>query len=110
MNWTITYAKSAKQDLIDIYHYIAHVLLSPQYATNQTERIMKAIRSLEEMPLRYAVYKEYPWETMGLRFVPIDNYLVFYLPKEESKSINIIRIIYGGRDINQQLKDTTEEL
>jgi toxin ParE1/3/4 len=44
--------------------------------------------------------------TMGLRFFPVDNYLVFYLPKETDKMVYIVRIMYGGRDIRKQLRET----
>lgn len=34
------------------------------------------------MPLRYRLYNEEPWDSIRIRFVPIDGYLVFYLPEE----------------------------
>lgn len=45
------YSAEARQDLRDIYEYIAHELLTPEAAAGQTERIMKAARSLEQMPM-----------------------------------------------------------
>jgi len=38
--------------------------------------------------------------------LPAENYLVFYLPVESRKAIIIIRIMYGGRDIDTQLGET----
>ena len=64
---------------------------------------MKTIRSLGEMPMRHQLYGEEPWRSRGIRFLPIDNYLIFYLPKEPQNTVNIIRIMYGGRDICRQL-------
>ena len=34
----------------------------------------------------------------------IDNYLVFYTIDEESLVVDIIRVIYSGRDFDEQLK------
>lgn len=105
MIFHVVYSAEARQDLRDIYEYIACELLVPETATGQTERIMKAIRSLEQMPMRHRLYEEEPWHSQGLRVLPVDNYLVFYLPDENSATVNIIRIMYGGRDIDKQLNE-----
>jgi len=41
-----------------------------------------------------------------LRILPIDNYLAFYLPVEAKMTVAVIRIMYGGRDIEEQLRQT----
>ncbi|MGN0161096.1 MAG: type II toxin-antitoxin system RelE/ParE family toxin [Lachnospiraceae bacterium] len=105
MIFDVTYSAEARQDLRDIYEYIAYELLAPKVAAGQTERIMKAARSLEQMPMRHRLYKEEPWHSQGLRVLPVDNYLVFYLSDETGATISIIRIMYGGRDIDKQLND-----
>lgn len=99
MTWKVNYSASSREDLQSIYDYIAHELLSSEYAEGQVERIIKAARSLEEMPFRYPVYHEEPWKTKQVRYLPVDNYIIFYLPKDETSTVNIIRIIYGGRDM-----------
>ena len=91
-----------------IYEYLAFELLVPDTASRQSDRIMKAVRTLNNMPERYKVYEEEPWKSQNLRYFSVDNYLVFYLPKKETGVINIVRIIYGGRDIKRQLEQTTE--
>ncbi len=105
MSWSITYTAHAKQDLRDIYAYIANHLQVPETASNQIRRIMAAIRKLNEMPFRFSSYKDEPWFSRGLRFVPVDNYLVFYIPDENSGTISITRIMYSGRDISKQLNE-----
>jgi toxin ParE1/3/4 len=35
------------------------------------------------MPFRYQLYEKEPWHSKGLRVLPIDNYLVFYMPVEK---------------------------
>ena len=108
MSWNVIYSAHARQDLRDIYEYIAYELLVPETASGQTGRIMKQIRSLEEMPMRHRLYEDEPWYSQGLRFFPVDNYLVFYLPSEADNTVTIVRIMYGGRDINRQLGETIE--
>lgn len=106
MKYKIVYTAESKHDLQSIYLYIANELLVPDTAKGQVQRIMKNIRSLEKMPMRYRLYDDEPWNSMGLRFLPVDNYLVFYLPDETSHTVQIIRIMYGGRDSREQLKET----
>lgn len=103
MSWDIVYTAAARRDLRDIYEYIAYELLVPETAAGQAQRIMKEIRALDEMPMRFRLYEEEPWHSEGLRFFPVDNYLVFYLPDETRNTVSIVRIMYGGRDIPQSL-------
>ena len=106
MSWDIVYTAQARQDLRNIYDYIALELLAPENAAGQTQRIMKTIRSLEEMPMRHQLYGEEPWHSRGIRFLPVDNYLILYLPEEPQNTVNIVRIMYGGRDVRRQLSET----
>ena len=108
MIYDVVYTAEARQDLRDIYEYIAYELLEPEIASGQVDRIMKAARSLEQMPMRYTRYEEEPWHSQGLRSLPVDNYLIFYLPDETNNVVNIIRIMYGGRDVKRQLSETIE--
>lgn len=67
---------------------------------------MKAIHSLEEMPMCHRFYGEEPWHSQGIRVFPVDNYLIFYLPEKSHNTVNIVRIMYGGRDVSRQLSET----
>ena len=107
MSCRIFYTKKAKQDLRDIYEYIAYELLVPETASEQTRRIMKEIKTLDEMPRRYRLYEEEPWHSEEIRFFPVDNYLVFYQPNESQNTVSIVRIMYGERDIKNHLDRTT---
>lgn len=110
MSWKIQYSASSREDLKSIFDYITYELLSPKYAVGQVERIMKAVRSLESMPTRHQIYEEEPWKTIQVRYLPVDNYIIFYLPKEDTNTVNIIRIIYSGRDMKRQIQETKEDI
>ena len=69
---------------------------------------MKAIRSLESMPERNPLYKDDPWRSQGIRFLPVKNYLVFYTVDASADTVSIVRIMYGGRDVSRQLDETIE--
>ena len=106
MSFEVKYTARARQDLRNIYEYIAYDLLVPETAARQAQRIMKEIEALNEMPMRYRLYDDEPWHRQGVRFFPVDNYLVFYLPDKAKHTVYIVRIIYGGRDIRKQLEET----
>lgn len=103
MIYHVLYSKAAKEDIKDIYEYIAYDLLAPATAASQIKRIIELIKSLSEMPMRFQRYAEEPWYSLGLRVVPVNNYLVFYLPDEMKHIVKIIRVMYSGRDIKTQL-------
>ena len=108
MSMKVVYTYTARQDLRDIYDYIAFTLLVPDTARSLTDRIMADIRSLEKFPERNHLYREEPWYSQGVRMMPVRSYLVFYTVKNETETVSIARIMYGGRDISKQLEETIE--
>ena len=42
--------------------------------------------------------------TGGMRVLPIDNFVILYIPYLEEKVVRIVTVMYGGRDISEQLK------
>lgn len=105
MTFRIDYSIVARHDIREIYQYIAYHLCQPEAASRQINHNMEEIRSLEFMPMRYKLYEEEPWNSMGLRVLPVDNYLVFYLLNEVNGVVNIVHVMYGGRDISKQFHD-----
>ena len=106
--YSIIYSSEAKDDLREIYSYIAYDLLSPETAEGQVNRIRKEIRSLDFMPSRYAVVDWEPWKSMGMHRVPVDNFIVYYVVNNGSRTITVIRIFYGGRDIEDIIQAKRE--
>lgn len=103
MIYEITTTNQADTDLREIYEYIAFELLSPDNAAEQLNRLEKNIIELEEFPERFRAYEKEPWHSRGLRIMPVDNYLVFYIPDKSEGTVMIIRVMYAGRDIDNQL-------
>lgn len=104
----VVYTFRARQDLHDIYEYIAFTLLAPDAARNTTERILEAGRTLEDMPEKNPLYKDEPWHSQGVRFIPVKNYIIFYTIDKDTDTATIVRIMYGARDISCQLEETNE--
>lgn len=103
MSYEVRLTPEAKADLRGIFEYIAYNLQSVQNAVGQLDRLEQGIKSLDQMPERFRIYEKEPWRSRNLRIMPIDNYIVFYIPNHEKNIVTVIRVIYGGRDIDSQL-------
>ena len=106
MSWVVHPTVEAEQNLEKIHTYIRDSLSEPETAKKQIERIVKAFKSLDHFPLRHRVYDLEPFRSMGVRVLPVDNYLIFYHPNETTHIVEIIRVIYGARDLSVQLELT----
>jgi toxin ParE1/3/4 len=107
MTYRIEFSKQADADLQGIFEYIALDLDSMQNAEEQLCRLEDRIMKLDHLPERFRKYSEEPWLSRGLRIMPVDNYCVFYIPDVLNGVTSIIRILYGGRDIDSVLRDHT---
>lgn len=108
MIFSVEISDQADNDLRNIYEYIAFELQSPQSAIGQLARLEKSIVGLDQMPERFRKYHNEPWRSRGLRLMSVDNYCVFYIPNKEKSMVTIIRVMYGGRDIDGQLDKYTK--
>lgn len=104
MNYEVHLTPEAKSDLQSIFEYIAFELQSVENAVGQLERLERRITSLDQMPEQFRVYEKEPWKSRNLRRMPVDNYLVFYVLDHNSRIVTVIRVMYGGRDVDRHLK------
>ena len=82
MSYEVTLTPEAKHDLREIYRYIAVELQSEQNANGQLDRLEENILKLDEMPERFRVY----------------------IPNHQVKTVTVLCVMYGGRDIDAQLR------
>jgi addiction module RelE/StbE family toxin len=101
--YTVLYSPEALKDQKEIYTYIAFHLKALMAAANLIDKIRKAIKELSEFPLRYQAVEWEPWASMGMRRLAVNNYVIFYLVDETELKVKIVRIFYGGRDIENSL-------
>lgn len=102
--FSVVYSQEAKDDLLEIYAYIAQDLKAPDAAAGQVNRIRGEIGSLDFMPSRYECVNWEPWKSMGMHKVSVDRFVIFYLIDEERHIVTVVRIFYGGRDIKGIIK------
>ena len=109
MIYEVKMTGQAELDLRGVYEYIAFELQAPENASGQLDRLEEQILSLDTMPERYRKYEKEPWKSRGLRVLPVDNYVVLYIPDSDKKVVTILRVMYAGRDIDNQLNLHTKQ-
>lgn len=109
MIYEVEVSQQADSDLRGIFEYIAFELKSPKNASGQLDRLEGQILSLNMMPERYRRYEKEPWKSRGLRVLPVDNYVVLYIPDHDKKVVTILRVMYARHDIDNQLNLCTNQ-
>ena len=109
MIYEVEVSEQADSDLRGIFEYIAFELQSPENASGQLDRLEEQRLSLDTMPERYRKYEKEPWNSRGLRVSSVDNYVVLYIPDSDKKVVTILRVMYTGRDIDNQLNLYTKQ-
>ena len=97
MIYSVNISTQADKDIRAIYEYIALTLMSPENANAQLSRLEDRINKLDNLPKRFPKYKN------EIRFMPVDNYLVFYTVDDVSKNVSVLRVMYGKRNIENTL-------
>lgn len=98
-DYAVFYTPVALDDLKTIYHYIARTLGNRIAGEAQEARIRAEIQKLNIFPLRYERVSWEPWYGMEVRRLPIDNFVVYYSVDEAAQEVAVLRIFYGGRDV-----------
>ena len=96
--YDIQFAIKAKEDLRDMIAYIKNELLEPTIALKYAQTIKNEIKKLEQLPERFAVIDIDSKECENIRKLVVKNYVIFYRISEVEKTVQILRILYGGSD------------
>jgi len=102
--YSIEITEPAENDIKDAMKYIAEQLLNPLAADKLINDVEYAINSLSDMPQRHALLSDGDLARLGFRFMPVNNYLVFYSVRDEKNTVVIQRFLYGRRDWANILK------
>ena len=99
--YRISYTDEALQDLRDIFEYISLELKVPEIAAAQVRRILNHARSLDTFPERCKPVNWEPWSDIGMRQMPVDNFMIFYIIEAKFQSVQIVRVLYSKRNIQE---------
>ena len=98
-NYRIRYTATATNDLRSIVHYISWEKHAPQAGKALGKRIRLQIHKLGMFPESHESVGLEPWAAMGMRKLPVENYVVIYAIQHELKMVSVFRILYGGMDL-----------
>ena len=92
------FSELAVQDLDEICDFIAQA--DVRAASQLFDAIRKKCRLVANFP---NMGKDYSWILPELRGFVLDDYVVFYYPRENG--IEIARVVYGRRDLKTLFED-----
>lgn len=104
MTYKIRITKPAQNEMRETYRYIAEELHNPNAAARLISLIDKNIISLKENPGRFALVSDHYLASNGYRKIVVKNHLVFFIIREEEKTVSVMRVLYGRRDWMNLLK------
>ena len=100
--YKVEITQEALADMEQLYNYITYVLLAPENAMGQYNRIADAILKLDQMPERFRIMDSEPEHTNGIRRMLIDNFSVFYMIQDDA--VIVTNVLYSASDITARLK------
>ena len=96
MSYNLLITKTARNDLIDAANYIEYSLKNPIAADNFLDAIEEHIDKLTVFPDKHPVVDDPVLASWGIRFIVVNNYMVFYIV--DNSTVRVIRILYGKRN------------
>jgi addiction module RelE/StbE family toxin len=109
MKFKIAYTKLAESDLEHASDYISQELHNQAAAKKLILAARESARSLSEMPMRHPVVSGDFLAERGIRGIAVKNYMMFYTVQEESRTVSIVRFLYGKRDWRSLLRGDEEQ-
>lgn len=103
--YKVIYSPAAYKDLDAIVLYIVTHFKDKRAAKSLADEIRIKIKSLSDMPERYALVDWEPWASMNIHRFPVRNYVVFYSVNHDRKLVTVVRIFYSGQDIENIIKE-----
>lgn len=101
--YTYRLLPSAIRDLQEVGDYIANELYAPEIAVALLNEIESAISAACEFPLSLPAINDALLRIKGYRKIIVKNYIVFVIPDQEQKVLNVMRVMYYARDYLKEL-------
>ncbi len=86
--------------------YIGSELAAPTAAEDRIRRIRNRIGTLDFFPERFAVIMCIPETNIPVHRMSVDHFNVYFSVGLLCKTVGILRILYGGRDASQLIRNS----
>ena len=98
------FARRAAGDVTGIVDYMAGELANPEAAAAFKKKLGECIDNLRVFPKSGSpVHNRCVWKK-GICKTLVGSYVLFYFPDEAKQTIQILRVVYGARDMDEVLK------
>lgn len=94
----------AEQDYNRAEDYIKNELYNQKAAAGLAKKLHEAIKDLSFFPKKYPVCNDDYLRLWEIRFVPVNNYLLFYIVREDARTVYVLRFLYGRRNWQKILR------
>lgn len=101
--YKLEFLSVAKNDMLEIVKYISDDLKNPQAASRLADAFIEAAENICQFPYANKVYAPIKPLELEYRRIIVKNYLMFYTVNEQTKTVTIMRVIYGKRDLSNQI-------
>ena len=105
MKYHIIYTARAKADIRELLFYYVNVLFQKNAASRFMTKLEHSVEIITSNPRTFRALDIEPWFSRGWRRFLINNYVVIYEVDDNTKTIRIMTVIYGGRDIEKILRE-----
>ena len=104
MTYSVHITNKGEQDIIEAADYIEFTLLNPSAADSLLDAAENEIGKLSFMPEKYPIIDDPVLKKWEIRFIPVKNYLAFYVIDEDTHTVHIIRFLHGKRNWKKILR------
>ena len=102
--YQVQITKRAERDLQEALYYIREILHNPSAALHLLDETDQQLHSLSDFPDRNPLVRDTFLAANGIRIQSVENYIAVYMIHEQSKTVTILRFLYGKRDWMSLLK------
>jgi len=106
IEYQVEIGTQAQTDIAETIDYISQVLQEPRTAGRLYRLLKEEILSLEQMPERYPFEDDDRLRALEIRKLLVKNFKILYFVDREQRTVQIVRVIYAGRDISKLLDET----
>lgn len=101
--YTYELMPSAIRDLDGLAGYIANQLNAKDSAIRLLNEIEMAIISACAFPFAAPPVNDDLLQQKGYRKLIVSNYIVFFIPDDEKRKLNVLRVVYFAKDYLKEL-------
>ena len=98
MSYAIHITQKAQADIDRAADHLAYVLRNPTAAQALLDETEKTLLSLADFPERFQLPEDEFLAALGVRFIQVKSYLAFYVVEQSSRTVFVIRFLYGKSD------------